>query len=55
MIRYRYAKQLTPPTPFVYVSVGCVATGGLIPSLPAQIDTAALNGLELSLLIDQPT
>ena len=41
MIRYRYAKQLTPPAPFVYVSVGCVATGGLIPSLPAQVDTAA--------------
>ena len=41
MIRYRYSKQLTPPAPFVYVSVGCVATGALVSDLPAQIDTAA--------------
>lgn len=41
MIRYRYAKQLTRPAPFVCVSVGCVATGALISGLPAQIDTAA--------------
>jgi len=41
MIRYRYSQQLTPPAPFVYVSVGCLATGALVSSLPAQIDTAA--------------
>ena len=41
MIRYRYTKQLTPPAPFVYVSMRCAATGALLSRLPAQIDTAA--------------
>ena len=41
MIRYRYTTQLTPPAPFVYLAVGCVATGALVSELPAQIDTAA--------------
>jgi hypothetical protein len=41
MIRYRYTKQLMPPAPFVYVSVGCPATGALVSDLPAQIDTGA--------------
>lgn len=41
MIRYRYTQQLTPPAPFVYVSIRCVATGALVSSLPAQLDTAA--------------
>lgn len=41
MIRYRYNRQLTPPAPFVYVSVGCPATGVTISSIPAQVDTAA--------------
>jgi predicted aspartyl protease len=41
MIRYRYTQQVTPPAPFVYVSVGCVGTGAFVSDLPAQIDTAA--------------
>lgn len=41
MIRYRYTKQLTPPAPFVYVSVQCTATGASVTDQPAQIDTGA--------------
>jgi predicted aspartyl protease len=41
MIRYRYAAQLTPPAPFVKVTVRCPTTGNQAPDLPAQIDTGA--------------
>ena len=41
MIRYSYVKHLTPPAPFVYVSVRCLATNEAIADAPAQIDTAA--------------
>jgi len=41
MIRYRYAQQLDPPAPFVYVSLRCGHTGTALTDLPAQIDAAA--------------
>jgi hypothetical protein len=41
MIRYRYVQHLTPPAPFVYVSVRCLATNAAVADVPAQIDTAA--------------
>jgi aspartyl protease len=41
MIRYRYVEDLTPPAPFVTVTVRCLATNGILADLPAQIDTAA--------------
>ena len=41
MIRYIYNKQVSPPAPFVHVSVSPPQVGleGMI--VPAQIDTAA--------------
>lgn len=41
MIRYRYARQLNPPAPFVYVRLRCPTTGNLAADVPAQLDTAA--------------
>jgi hypothetical protein len=41
MIRYRYVNQLSPPAPFVKVTLRCPTTGNLATDLPAQLDTAA--------------
>ena len=41
MIRYRYVHQLTPPAPFVNVTLRCPATGTQAVGLPAQLDLAA--------------
>jgi hypothetical protein len=41
MIRYRYAQELTPPAPFVSVSLRCPTTNAILTDLPAQVDTAA--------------
>jgi hypothetical protein len=41
MIRFRYARQLTPPAPFVHVTVRCPATKSDVAGLPGQGDTAA--------------
>ena len=41
MIRYRYADQLSPPAPFVNVTVRCPTTGSRAADLPAQLDPAA--------------
>jgi hypothetical protein len=41
MIRYRYAQQLSPPAPFVNVTLRCPTTGTQAVGLPAQLDTAA--------------
>jgi hypothetical protein len=41
MIRYRYVTALTPPAPFVTVSLRCPSTGRQADGLPAQVDTAA--------------
>lgn len=41
MIRYHYAEQLTPPAPFVNVTLRCNATGQEISGLPALLDPAA--------------
>ena len=41
MIRYRYAHQLSPPAPFVQVTLRCPTTGNRVADLPAQLDIAA--------------
>ena len=41
MIRYRYAQHLSPPAPFVNVTLHCPHAGNRAANLPAQIDTAA--------------
>ncbi|MBI2926010.1 MAG: retroviral-like aspartic protease family protein [Verrucomicrobia bacterium] len=41
MIRYRYNQQLSPPAPFVHVSLQGLEGSGAIADLPAQLDTAA--------------
>jgi hypothetical protein len=41
MIRYRYAHQLSPPAPFVSVTLRCPTTGKRAADLPAQLDVAA--------------
>ena len=41
MIRYNYQTQLTPPAPFVYVTLRNPVTGALQRDVPAQLDIAA--------------
>ena len=41
MIRYRYNQQLSPPAPFVHVSLQGLDGAAAIADLPAQLDTAA--------------
>jgi predicted aspartyl protease len=41
MVRYAYNRQLSPPAPFVHVSLQSLAVGSISDSLPAQIDTGA--------------
>jgi hypothetical protein len=41
MIRYRYNEQMSPPAPFVHVTLRCRETGKESADLPAQIDPAA--------------
>ena len=41
MIRFRYARELSPPAPFVHVTLRCPTTAAEAANLPAQVDTAA--------------
>jgi hypothetical protein len=41
MSRYRYNKQVNPPAPFAYASVGAPDNGASSLEYPAQLDTAA--------------
>jgi hypothetical protein len=41
MSRYRYAAELSPPAPFVQVTIFCPTTGSSVARLPAQLDIAA--------------
>ena len=41
MSRYRYNRQVSPPAPFVHVSVRAVAVNSAVAECPAQLDTAA--------------
>jgi hypothetical protein len=40
MIRYNYNQQLTPPAPFVHVTVRPPERGIAVSDLPALVDTA---------------
>jgi hypothetical protein len=40
VIRYGYNQQVSPPAPFVHVTVACPRTNKDWPDLPAQLDTA---------------
>jgi len=63
MIRYAYQESLDPPAPFVYVSLVHPTTGAALPSVPAQVDSAAdrtvlpprlVEALELRQLGERP-
>ena len=41
MVRYSYNRQVTPPAPFVHVSVRRPYAGKAEAEIPAQLDTAA--------------
>ena len=41
MIRYRHTHQLSPPAPFVNVTLRCPVTVSQLAGLPAQLDSAA--------------
>ena len=41
MIRYSYNQQLTPPAPFVHVTIRPPERGIAVSDLPALLDTAA--------------
>jgi predicted aspartyl protease len=41
MIRYSYNRQITPPAPFVHVSIRPPERGIAVSDLPALLDTAA--------------
>jgi hypothetical protein len=41
MSRYKYNRQVSPPAPFVYVSVRAAVDGTMSAESPAQLDTAA--------------
>jgi predicted aspartyl protease len=41
MIRYRYNQQVTPPAPFIHVTIRRPADDGPLVTLPALLDTAA--------------
>ena len=41
MTRYRYNQQVSPPAPFIYVSLQTADGDKAISDLPAQLDTAA--------------
>lgn len=40
-MRYRYNQQVSPPAPFIHVSLGLAENGVTLENLPAQLDTAA--------------
>jgi predicted aspartyl protease len=41
LVRYSYLPQLSPPAPFVYVTLRNPVTGQELRGVPAQLDTAA--------------
>jgi predicted aspartyl protease len=41
VIRYSYNQQVSPPAPFVHVTLRCHETGKEAANLPGQLDTAA--------------
>lgn len=41
MVRYNYNQQVSPPAPFVHVSVRAPHEGAAETAVPAQVDTAA--------------
>jgi hypothetical protein len=53
MTRYAYNRQITPPAPFVHVSLRCVETSKTVDDLPAQLDTAADRTVIPGPLIEQ--
>jgi len=41
VIHYRYNQQVSPPAPFVHVTLHCPAGATALSDVPAQLDTAA--------------
>jgi predicted aspartyl protease len=53
MVRYSYSQQISPPAPFVHVSLACPETKAEIADLPAQLDTAADRTVIPAELVDR--
>jgi predicted aspartyl protease len=53
MVRYTYNQQVTPPAPFVHVSVRPFYEGTTGNTVPAQIDTAADLSVIPGRLVDE--
>lgn len=51
MIRYRYNRQVTPPAPFVNVTIRAPVSGAEASNRPAQVDTAAYRTVIPSSLV----
>jgi hypothetical protein len=53
VIRYQYNQQVTPPAPFVHVTLGCRETRQERANVPAQLDTAADRTVLPGELVDE--
>ncbi len=53
MIRYRYNQQVSPPAPFIHVTLLCREAGTQRADLPAQLDTAADRTVIPGALVEQ--
>lgn len=53
MTRYRYNRQVTPPAPFVYVTVRLPGAEGPGVNYPAQIDTGASRSIIPGQLVEE--
>lgn len=53
MIRYSYNRQLSPPAPFVHVTLRCHESVSEQADLPAQLDTAADRTVIPGKLVEQ--
>jgi len=53
MSRYRYNRQVSPPAPFIHVSVRSIAVNSAVAECPAQLDTAADLTVIPSRLVDE--
>lgn len=53
MIRYRYNQQVSPPAPFVHVTVRGPLGGRAVSDIPAQLDTAADLTVLPSRIVDE--
>jgi hypothetical protein len=53
MIHYNYNRQISPPAPFIHVTLRCTETGKELRDLPAQLDSAADRSAIPSHLVEE--